>query len=129
MVWLEDSSSLDLQMLRAAYRSGQLTPTRVVEAVYDRIVARGDDRVWIHLVPREQALRRAADLERGNDRNAPLYGVPFAVKDNFDVPGLARAMIAYLMGASSPTHPARNQREYELQGHLVMRRSTGRCPG
>lgn len=88
MSWTHETGSLDLGTLEALYRTNELTPTRVVDAVYDRIARRGDDHVWIHLIPREDALRRAAELEENGDRSAPLYGVPFALKDNFDVPGL-----------------------------------------
>ena len=45
--------------------------------------------VWISLVPREQSLARARKLER--DPVAPprpLYGIPFAIKDNIDVAGV-----------------------------------------
>src|SRR6202022_1321661 len=45
--------------------------------------------VWISLVPREAASARARELE--NDpaaRGRPLYGVPFAIKDNIDLAGL-----------------------------------------
>ena len=87
MVWSEATGSLDLQTLRALYSSGTLTPTRVVEIVHQRIAARGEDEpAWIHLVPRDDALRRAAEVERDGDPSAPLYGIPFALKDNFDVP-------------------------------------------
>ena len=89
MVWSEATGSLDLQTLRALYGSGTLTPTRTVEIVHQRIAARGEDEpAWIHLVPREDALRRAAEVERDGDPSAPLHGIPFALKDNFDVPGL-----------------------------------------
>lgn len=88
MSWTNETGSLDLRTIKSLYRSNDLTPTRVVDAVYERIAKRGDDRVWIHLIPRENALKRAAELEERGDKSAPLYGVPFAVKDNFDVPGL-----------------------------------------
>lgn len=89
MDWSEATGSLDIQTLRALYGSETLTPTQLVEFVYQRIAARGkDDPAWIHLVPREDALRRAAEVQRDGDLAAPLYGIPFALKDNFDVPGL-----------------------------------------
>lgn len=89
MDWSEATGSLDIQTLRALYGSGTLTPTQVVEIVYQRIAARGEDEpAWIHLLPREDALRRAAEVERDGDPSNLLHGIPFALKDNIDVPGL-----------------------------------------
>ncbi|PJI40942.1 allophanate hydrolase [Ferrovibrio sp.] len=81
--------SLDLKTLAAAYERG-LRPTELVAAIYDRIAARGEDNVWIALAPKEQALARAAALEAsGRSAQQPLWGIPFAVKDNIDVAGLS----------------------------------------
>jgi allophanate hydrolase len=80
---------LDLSSLRALYSSGQARPADVIESIYDRIGAGREKPVWISLVPREAALERARELE--NDPAAmaqPLYGVPFAIKDNIDLAGL-----------------------------------------
>jgi len=76
---------LDLVRLRARYGEGSLTPTALVEGVLDRIRARGDDKVWIHLVPAEQLLAVAAALEKAGPAGKPLWGVPFAIKDNIDL--------------------------------------------
>src|SRR5271165_1016738 len=78
---------LDLTSLRAAYASGQ-SPESVIESVCRKIEATGVHPVWISLVPREQARARAAALSKA-DPELPLYGVPFAVKDNIDVAGMA----------------------------------------
>lgn len=81
--------ALDLTTLRAAYRDGRRTPSQVIAAIYDAIAANGADGVWITLTPRATALQRAAALEAGGpDQAQPLWGVPFAVKDNIDVAGL-----------------------------------------
>jgi allophanate hydrolase len=82
--------SLDLESLRAAYAEGILTPSEVVAEVYGRIQARGDDHVWITLRPEADALAEAAALAArcAAGEALPLYGVPFAVKDNLDVAGL-----------------------------------------
>ena len=82
-----DTLRLDLTSLRAAYDAGE-TPASILGRVYDRLEATALNPVWISLVPREAALARAREIA-GSDRAArPLYGVPFAVKDNFDVAGL-----------------------------------------
>ncbi len=84
---LGPSDSLDLASLAEAYRSGSLSPTGLVSGVLDRIARRGDDKVWIHLLPRGELLSMAASLERVGPATKPLYGVPFAIKDNIDLVG------------------------------------------
>ncbi len=78
---------LDLTSLRAAYGSGQ-TPESVIEYVYQQIEAAGLSPVWISIVPRDQALARTSALKATESSKLPLYGVPFAVKDNIDVAGM-----------------------------------------
>ena len=77
--------SLDLERLRAAYADGSATPAGVMADVLERIAAAGDDAVWISRVPDAALLAQARALP---DPAAPLYGVPFAVKDNIDMAGL-----------------------------------------
>jgi allophanate hydrolase len=48
---------------------------------------RGNDHVWICLLPRAEVEARAAELERRGPQGLPLYGIPFAIKDNIDVAG------------------------------------------
>ena len=74
----------DLAGLRAAYADGSLTPTAVVEEILRR-TATDPHRVWIHRLPAEALRQRAAALERRDRAALPLYGVPFAIKDNIDL--------------------------------------------
>ncbi len=87
MDWDPKTGSLDLGTLRRLYQSGAATPADVVEAVYDRIEARGPDPAWISLVPREQALAMARQLAPGDLDTKPLFGAPFGIKDNFNLAG------------------------------------------
>lgn len=80
--------SLDIARLRALYRSGTATPADVIRAVRARIAARGDDKVWLHLPSEAEAVARAeALMARPGAADLPLYGIPFAIKDNIDVAG------------------------------------------
>jgi len=81
--------ALNLGALRELYRSREARPSEVVAEVYRRIAACPLEPVWISLVPREVAIARARKLEADSLAAAkPLFGVPFAVKDNLDVAGV-----------------------------------------
>ena len=71
--------------LEAAYREG-LSPEAVVEEVYRRIEAIGDPGIFICLCDKEEVLAAARALG-DYDPDKPLWGLPFAVKDNIDVAG------------------------------------------
>ncbi|TCT06673.1 allophanate hydrolase [Aquabacter spiritensis] len=79
---------LEIGALGRAYRARTLTPAAIIELVYARIAARGEDGVWNHLVPKETALAQAAALGEIPQDAGPLWGIPCAIKDNLDVPGL-----------------------------------------
>ena len=98
--------SLDIASLREGYRRGALTPTAVIERVLSRIVARGEDGVWIGR-PNPDALRHAARrLETEGPTGRPLWGIPFAIKDNIDLAGqlttAACPEFAYVAAESAP---------------------------
>ena len=82
--------ALDLATLRGTYRDGASSPTAMVREIYRRVRRYADNPIWIGLAPESAALARAAEIERVPDavERLPLYGVPFAVKDNIDVAGM-----------------------------------------
>ena len=69
--------------LRKRYAEG-LTPAEVVEIVFARLEAADDPGIFIHLANKETLLGEAAALGLP-DPGKPLWGIPFAVKDNIDV--------------------------------------------
>ncbi len=77
--------SLALPVLRERLRSGDLTPTLLARDVL-AAAAHGDEhRAWIYRVPDDVVMAQAQRLESTpNARALPLYGVPFAIKDNID---------------------------------------------
>ena len=81
---------LDLASLKALYAAGTLTPLDVIEAVIERRAAWPDKAVFITPTS-DHDLRAAATtlMERSPEPNSlPLWGIPFAVKDNIDIAGL-----------------------------------------
>ena len=78
--------SLDLDSLRSGYQSDAFTPPDVIREIYRRIGALRPNPIWIHLVPEEESLRIAQTLQDAS--HTPLFGIPFAVKDNIDAAGL-----------------------------------------
>ena len=82
--------SFDFQSLRRAYRNAELRPSDIVGEVLARIAARGDDGVWISRVEPAGLLAAAARLAQraAAGESLPLFGLPFAVKDNIDVAGM-----------------------------------------
>ena len=78
--------SLNIGSLQAHYSSGSLTPGDVIREVYRRIRTLPDNPVWIHLVPEEEAVWAAEALH--GTASHPLFGIPFAIKDNIDAANL-----------------------------------------
>jgi len=68
----------------AAHRSRTATPAETVARTYARIRAYNDPAVFISLRDEADTIAEAKAI----DINAPLAGVPIAVKDNIDVKGL-----------------------------------------
>ncbi|MGV2064365.1 allophanate hydrolase [Agrobacterium sp. 22-226-1] len=80
---------LDIASLKDAYSKG-LSPLDLVEEIILRIEASDDPAIFITKTPDEDLRAAARDLlARAPMANSlPLWGVPFAVKDNIDVADL-----------------------------------------
>jgi allophanate hydrolase len=57
-MWDPVTGSLTRATLHGLYKSAALRPETVIDAIYSRISARGDDHVWISLIPRQEAMAR-----------------------------------------------------------------------
>jgi len=81
----------NLTALSAGYKAKKYDPVEVVEEVIARIEAAGEDNVWISRVAEKDLRKRAEQLRaaraNGSADTLPLYGIPFAVKDNIDIAG------------------------------------------
>ena len=97
---------IDIAGLRAAYARG-LAPEAVIEHVFDMIATVDDPGIFITLRDK-QALLGAAHGLRVQDREVlPLWGIPFAVKDNIEVAGLPTTGAAPALHACRSKMPCR----------------------
>ena len=94
---MEDREQLvaqDIAGLHEQYRAGTTTVSALVEILLARMGA-DDDHVWIARVDESALRQKAEELDRklranpGMIDELPLFGIPFAVKDNIDVAGIA----------------------------------------
>ncbi|WP_020494783.1 amidase [Sciscionella marina] len=85
------ANELSLSEAAEAIAARTLSPVELTEATLDRIASEDGELGAYVLVLAEQARAAAAEAEReiaaGNHRG-PLHGIPFAVKDLYDVAGL-----------------------------------------
>ena len=98
-------ASLDIATLSQAYRRGELEPVREVRELLERRERYADRGIWITPLPEDALLARAAQLRRRDPATLPLYGIPFAIKDNIDLAGwpttAACPAFAYTPGESA----------------------------
>ena len=79
--------SLTIPSLRACYASG-VAPAEVMAAIRARAANYRDRNIWIHLLSEAEQASYLAALAGKSPDELPLYGIPFAIKDNIDLAGI-----------------------------------------
>lgn len=79
---------LTIDSLRSLYANNELTPQDVIREIIERANRNQDKNIWITPPSLEHIQPYLNHLETINFETAPLWGIPFAVKDNIDVEGL-----------------------------------------
>ncbi|MDP3585291.1 MAG: allophanate hydrolase [Thiobacillus sp.] len=80
--------SLDIATLRQRYQSGELTPLALVDDLLGRLGSEDSHAIWISRLDADTLRAYARKLEGQDIAILPLYGIPFAIKDNIDLAGL-----------------------------------------
>lgn len=83
-------TGLSIATLHAAYREGSLTPRSLLAELRHRIATVGkmDPAIWISLTPPDLMETYLDALQEASPETHPLYGIPFAIKDNIDLAGV-----------------------------------------
>ena len=77
--------SLQLSDLQQSYRGGTFTPAQVIDDILKRCAKFADHNIWITLLDRDRLHQYAHEVESRGMESQPLYGIPFAIKDNIDL--------------------------------------------
>ncbi len=107
-----------LKSVLTAHAAGKKL-TETIEETYARIAAHDDPALFITLRPKAEALAIAARLQAAGPEGKPLFGAPFAVKDNIDVAGLPTT-VACPAFAYRPEHSAFVVKKLEQAGAIAI---------
>ena len=77
--------SLDIANLRNLYTTGALTPRELVDVILARTVGNNADHAWIYQLSAAELYAYADALADKDTAQLPLYGIPFAIKDNINL--------------------------------------------
>ncbi|WP_444894430.1 allophanate hydrolase [Microbulbifer sp. TRSA001] len=79
---------LTLDHLRNTYSKGITTPRELITSLLKQAQQQANYNAWITLLTREELEPYLETLDRVRPIDLPLYGVPFAIKDNIDLAGV-----------------------------------------
>lgn len=77
--------NLSINALLSAYQDNSLTPEQVINHILSKSEKLSDHNIWITLLNKEQIQPYLGRLEGQTPDSLPLYGIPFAIKDNIDL--------------------------------------------
>jgi allophanate hydrolase len=103
----------------AAHRAGTVSPAQTIARTYQLIRDHNDPAIFISLRDEKDAVAEAEALARKGAVHLPLYGVPFAVKDNIDALGLPTTAACPAF-SYSPTHDATSVARLRAAGAIMI---------
>jgi len=78
--------NLNISVLKKAYQSKTITPNKLFAQLREK--AQTLENVWIHLLSESELQPYLDNLLKKEPKDCPLWGVPFAIKDNIDLAGV-----------------------------------------
>ena len=79
---------LTFEWIRSSYESGELLPEELIEEIIVRSEKYSEKNIWI-VPPSHDLIDSFVKKLGGRNAEKPLWGIPFAIKDNIDLEGRA----------------------------------------
>ena len=108
----------DIQSLHAAYATGT-KPSEMIKTVLRRIAETNDPGIFIHLASQQELMSEVEALGVFDPVAKPLWGIPFAVKDNIDVAAMPTTAACPAF-AYTPTKDATVVARLKAAGAIVI---------
>jgi allophanate hydrolase len=83
-----NSHNLSIAALHSAYAENRLTPHTVMANIRAHAGEYQDHNIWIHLLSESEQAGYLSALANKDRASCPLWGIPFAIKDNIDLAGI-----------------------------------------
>ncbi len=77
--------NLNIETLKQAYINGDITPKELISSIKEKIKKYENHNIWIYVLNDEELEPYFNNLENKDPMDLPLYGIPFAIKDNIDL--------------------------------------------
>ncbi len=77
--------AMTIATLHRAYQAGALTPEAVLKDIRRESAEYSHHNIWIHLLSESEVQPYLSALQHKAMDDAPLWGIPFAIKDNIDL--------------------------------------------
>lgn len=113
---------LTIHAAQVSMKRGEISSLELTQAIIDRILAVDNDvKAYLTLTP-ESALEQAqeADRRRAQGENAPLLGVPLAIKDVICVKGVAATCGSHILENFVPPYSATVVERLRDQGAVIL---------
>lgn len=85
---LNKGKQMNIEYLKKSYSNNMLTPRTLMTQIKERIEAHKENPIWIYALSESELEPYLQRLESCEPDSLPLYGIPFAIKDNIDLKGI-----------------------------------------
>jgi len=77
--------NLNIEGLKQKYINEEVTVSEVISSIQEKIKDYENHNIWIYTLSQEELSPYIKNLENKSPKDLPLYGIPFAIKDNIDL--------------------------------------------